>query len=111
MSIAIEFDADTAANTYNFALDFPLAAARFKSNINLISSQSVCFQCALAFDGMSLYREDIAAILPTLDYTDSIKKYIQEQLYVALTGGLRTGASGVSQLFMTILDRTLKEKA
>ncbi|GME28819.1 hypothetical protein GTA08_BOTSDO07967 [Neofusicoccum parvum] len=110
MSVALKVGADGAANTDNFALDFPLAAGRFKSNSDLISSQNVCFQCALAFQGRSLFREDLAAVLPTLDYTGSNKKYIQEQLYIALTGGLRTGASGASQLFMTILDRTLRDK-
>ena len=110
MSIALKTGAEGLANTDNFALDFPLAAGRFKSNRDLISSQYVCFQCALAFGGKSIFREDLAAILPALDYTSSSKKYVQEQLYMALTGGLRTGASGVSQLFMTILDRTLREK-
>ena len=110
MSLAIKTGSDGPANTDNFALDFPLAAGQFESNKDLISSQSICFQCALACEGQSLYREDLAAILPTLDYEGSNKKYIQEQLYLALTGGLRTGASGVSQLFLTILDRTLREK-
>ncbi|KAL9111641.1 MAG: hypothetical protein Q9227_003914 [Pyrenula ochraceoflavens] len=111
MSIAIKSGADWAANTDNFALDFPLAAGQFESNTDLIASQTACFQCALAFNGKTMYREDLAAVLPTLDYTGSNKKYIQEQLYIALTGGLRTGASGVSQLFMTILGRTLRHKA
>lgn len=110
MSIALKVGADGAANTDNFALDFPLAAGRFDSNRDIISSQHVCFQCALAFEGRSLFREDLAAILPTLDCDGNNKKYIYEQLHVALTGGLRTGASGVCQLFMTILERTLKEK-
>ncbi|KAH7042108.1 hypothetical protein B0J12DRAFT_743421 [Macrophomina phaseolina] len=110
MSIAIKAGADGAANTDNFALDFPLAAGRSDANRDLVASQHVCFQCALAFGGRSLFREDLAAIVPTLDCDGTNKKYICEQLHTALTGGLRTGASGVFQLFMTLLDRTLREK-
>ncbi|KAL0253172.1 hypothetical protein SLS55_010625 [Diplodia seriata] len=110
MSISLKAGADGAANTDNFALDFPLAAGRFKSNRDIISSQLVCFQCALAFEGRSLFKEQLAAVLPTVDCHGSNKKYIYEQLHLALTGGLRVGASGTSQLFMTILDRTLREK-
>ncbi|KAL1649116.1 hypothetical protein SLS58_001688 [Diplodia intermedia] len=110
MSIALKAGADGAANTDNFALDFPLAAGRFESNRDVISSQLVCFQCALAFEGRSLFKEQLAAVLPTVDCHGSNKKYIYEQLHLALTGGLRVGASGTSQLFMTILDRTLREK-
>ncbi|KJZ78582.1 hypothetical protein HIM_01973 [Hirsutella minnesotensis 3608] len=111
MSIAVRAGADGAANTDNFALDFPLTAGRFESNSNLISSQYACFQCALALEGISVYREELAAVIPALDYSGSNKNYIQEQLYLGLTGGLRTGASGVSQLFMAILDRTMKTRA
>ncbi|KAF4554550.1 Hypothetical protein D9617_4g003050 [Elsinoe fawcettii] len=110
MSIALKSGADSASNTDNFALDFPLAAGCFKSNLDLISSQHVCFQCALALNGQSLYRENLAAIIPTLDYTHNNKKYIQEQLYLGLTGGLRTGASGTAQLFMAVIDGVLNEK-
>ncbi|KAF9630338.1 hypothetical protein BFW01_g900 [Lasiodiplodia theobromae] len=110
MSIAVKAGADSAANTDNFALDFPLAAGRFKSNKDLISSQLICFQCALAFRGKSIFNEQIAAVLPTVDCHGPNKKYIAEQLHRALTGGLRVGASGTSQLFMTILSVTLKEK-
>lgn len=110
MSIAVKAGADSAANTDNFALDFPLAAGRFKSNKDLISSQLICFQCALAFRGKSIFNEELAAVLPTIDCHGPNKKYISEQLHRALTGGLRVGASGTSQLFMTILAGTLKEK-
>ncbi|KAF3932355.1 hypothetical protein ABW20_dc0107600 [Dactylellina cionopaga] len=110
MSIAIKAGADVAANTDNFALDFPLAAGRFQSNKDLISSQMVCFQCTLALNGQSLFREELKAVLPTLELKGGNKKYIESQLFVALTGGLKTGASGVSQLFMTVLDQALCEK-
>ncbi|KAK6535750.1 hypothetical protein TWF281_000002 [Arthrobotrys megalospora] len=110
MSIAIKTGADVAANTDNFALDFPLAAGRFLSNKELISSQMVCFQCTLALNGQSLFREELKTILPTLEFKGGNRKYIESQLFIGLTGGLRTGASGVSQLFMTILDQILCEK-
>ncbi|KAB2572634.1 hypothetical protein DBV05_g8725 [Lasiodiplodia theobromae] len=110
MSIAVKAGADSAANTDNFALDFPLAAGRFKSNKDLISSQLICFQCALAFQGKSIFNEQLAAVLPTVDCHGPNKKYISEQLHRALTGGLRVGASGTSQLFMTILAGTLRKK-
>src|ERR1700761_1505717 len=38
---------ESAANTADFALDFPLAAGRFPANTNVLSSQCICFQCAL----------------------------------------------------------------
>ncbi|TKX21816.1 hypothetical protein C1H76_6313 [Elsinoe australis] len=110
ISIVVKQGADSAANTDNFALDFPLAAGRSEFNQELISSQHICFQCALSLGKQSLWREKLAAIIPTLDYTDINKRYIQEQMFFGLTGGLRTGASGVSQLFMTIIDGVLSKK-
>ncbi|KAF2146774.1 uncharacterized protein K452DRAFT_282973 [Aplosporella prunicola CBS 121167] len=112
MSIAIKKGADGAFNTDNFALDFPLAAGKHGKNQDLISSQCVCFQCALlGRPGKSIYGEEISAVIPTFDYNGSNKKYVNEQLFLALTGGLRTGASGAAQLFMAMLDNTLKTKA
>lgn len=110
MSIVIKRGANTAANTDNLALDFPLAAGRFKTNQDLVSSQCVCFQCSLAMSGSTVYHEDVAAVLPTLPYTGPNKPYMQEQMFFALTGGLRTGASGASQLLMTLLDGVLRTK-
>lgn len=111
MSICLKVldPADMSANTTDFALNFPLAAGTSPSNLNLISSQNICFQCALLGpSGLSIYKERLAAIIPTLAYEGSNKKYINEQLYLALTTGLKTGASGVSQLFMAILEQTIK---
>ncbi|RVD85406.1 uncharacterized protein DFL_003729 [Arthrobotrys flagrans] len=67
-------------------------------------------RCTLALNGESLFRENLKTVLPTLEFKGANRKYIESQLFVALTGGLRTGASGVSQLFMTILDQVLCEK-
>ncbi|KAF2829304.1 hypothetical protein CC86DRAFT_187887 [Ophiobolus disseminans] len=99
-------------NTTDFALNFPLAAGASSKNINLVSSQNVCFQCALlAPEGRSIYNEDMIAIVPTLQYDGGNKKYINDQLCVALTAGLATGAAGTSQLFMAILQELLQSKA
>jgi hypothetical protein len=82
---------ECAANTADFALDFPLAAGRFPANADIISSQCICFDCALfGLPGLSIYKEPIAAVLPTLEYANSNKQYINQQLYLALTGGLKT---------------------
>ena len=101
---------DTAEeNTTDFALNFPLAAAQAKQNADIISSQCVCFQCALLCP-RSIYQEDIVAVIPTIDYLGVNKRYMNHQLALALTAGLKTGASGIVQLFMTVLDRTLETK-
>lgn len=113
LSIALKvLGADAmAANTDNFALDFPLAAGRFEANMNILSSQCICFQCALfGRPGHSIYGEEISAVIPTLEYTGSNKLYIHQQLYKALNAGLKTGVPAIGQLFATILDRTLRVK-
>lgn len=67
----------TSANTADFALDFPLAAGRFPANMNVISSQCICFQCALfGRPGLSIYAEPVAAVLPALEYSGTNKQYI-----------------------------------
>ncbi|KAF2816177.1 uncharacterized protein BDZ99DRAFT_433163 [Mytilinidion resinicola] len=114
MSISLKFleQEETAANTADFALNFPLAAGRSSRNLEVVSSQNVCFQCALLGpSGLSIYKERLSGILPCLAYEGSNKKYINQQLYLTLTGGLQTGASGLSQLFMTILEQTVKTKS
>ncbi|KAF7926327.1 uncharacterized protein EAE98_006622 [Botrytis deweyae] len=113
LSIALKvLSADAmAANTDNFALDFPLAAGRFEANMNILSSQCICFQCALfGRPGHSIYGEEISTVIPTLGYTGSNKLYIHQQLYKALNAGLKTGVPAMGQLFATILDRTLRVK-
>ena len=97
-------------NTTDFALNFPLAAAQAKQNVDVISSQSICFQCSILLE-RSIYQENIVATLPTVDYNGPNRLYVNHQLYLALTAGLATGASGVVQLFATILDRTLETKS
>ena len=109
MSVVLKRLDTVEENTTDFALNFPLAAAHGRQNIDMVSSQCVCFQCALLCQ-RSIYKEDIVAVLPTIDYHGANKKYIDNQLTLAVTAGLATGASGIVQLFMTILDRTLETK-
>ena len=102
----------TDDNTSDFALNFPLAAGASANNVNLVSSQNVCFQCALLGPkGMSIYNERLTAIIPAVQYDGSNKKYINDQLYSALTARLATGAAGVAQLFMSILHNVMQTKA
>ncbi|KAK6338789.1 hypothetical protein TWF696_009600 [Orbilia brochopaga] len=110
MAIAVKPGADSATITSDFGLDFPLAVGHHESTKDLISSQVACFQCTLASNSRTLFNEQLAVVIPTLSYTQQNKAYITEHLYVALTGGIRTGASGAAQVFITILDRTLREK-
>ncbi|KAJ4368066.1 hypothetical protein N0V83_006421 [Neocucurbitaria cava] len=98
-------------NTTDFALNFPLAAGASTKNVNLVSSQNICFQCALLGpQGMSIYNERLTAVIPAVEYEDTNKKYINDQLYLALTAGLATGAAGIGQLFMAILQGILRTK-
>ena len=67
MSIALK-ELDHSAveeNTTDFAMNFPLAAGCAARNVDMISSQCICFQCALLCRN-SIYKEDLAAILPTV---------------------------------------------
>ncbi|KAF2438357.1 hypothetical protein P171DRAFT_526050 [Karstenula rhodostoma CBS 690.94] len=95
-----ELDAEHADdNTTDFALNFPLAAGSSNKNVNIILSQNVSFQCVLlAPSGMSIFNEKLNAILPAVHYDGPNKKYINEQLYFALTAGLAQGAAGIAQL-------------
>ncbi|KAF2088256.1 hypothetical protein K490DRAFT_64933 [Saccharata proteae CBS 121410] len=111
MSIALKKCDNGEANTGDFALNFPLAAGYFENNRNMISAQCICFQCAMVGrPGTSIYGEEIVAVLPALQYTGLNKTYMDRQLYIAITGGLRTGTAGIAQLFMTVLDRTMHTK-
>lgn len=114
MSICLtEPDAEHAEdNTTDFALNAPLAAGAFHKNVDLVSRQIICFQCAplLPFGGF-LTDERIVAVLPTVYYYGGNKKYINDQLYLALTARLATGAAGIAQLFMAILLEVLEKKS
>ncbi|KAL9610593.1 MAG: hypothetical protein Q9167_004719 [Letrouitia subvulpina] len=98
-------------NTRNFFLNFPLVASQAERNANMISSQIICFQCAALMPQRSIYKEQLSAVLPTVGYTEPNKPYINHQLTMAITNGLATGAAGIVQMFMTILDHTLRTKA
>jgi hypothetical protein len=98
-------------NTTDFALNFPLAAGALPRNVELVSSQNICFQCALLVpEGRSIYQECLTAVVPAVLYAGGNKKYIDEQLYRGLTNGLTTGAAGIAQLFMAVI-RGVMEKS
>ncbi|KAL8706375.1 MAG: hypothetical protein Q9201_000583 [Fulgogasparrea decipioides] len=74
--------------------------------------RSACSICAGEREIMkSIYQEELAAIIPTVQYNGVNKRYIDHQLCLAVTAGLNTGASGTAQIFMVILDRVLETKA
>ena len=110
MSIVLKKMENVEDNTKDFGLDFPLATAHATHNSNIISSQSVCFQCALLLE-RSIYQEHVCATLPIVSFEGPNKDYIINQLYLALTAGLATGAPGAVQLFAAILDITLQNKS
>ena len=110
MSIVLKRLETVEENTTDFALNFPLAAGWSQHNKDMISSQCICFQCALLLD-RSIFQEDVVAKIPAVSYHGPNRKYTEHQLYLALTAGLSTGASGIVQLFSTILDRTLETKS
>lgn len=107
----IRFD---GANTTDFVLNFPLAASAISENSDVISSQNICFQCAMMSPfKRSIYNEDVKVIIPLLSYDgtdDPSRAYIMTQLYLGLTDGLAIGAPLVSQLFMAILHNYLTTK-
>jgi hypothetical protein len=103
---------EVADNTSDFALNFPLAIGASESNVGFVSSQNICFQCALLSpSGRSIYNESVTAIIPTVQYENSNKSYINDQLYLALTARLSTGAAGIGQLFMAVLLGVLRTKS
>lgn len=107
----VQFD---GANTTDFVLNFPLAAGATYENSDVISSQNICFQCALMSPSKrSIYNENIKAIVPLMSYDgndDPSRTYIMTQMYLGLTDGLAIGAPLVSQLFMAILHNYLTTK-
>ena len=111
MSIALKTLEQSAAdeNTTNFALDFPLAAGCAARNIDMVSSQCICFQCALVC-GQTIFHEQVAAILPTVVYNGPNERYLNHQLCIAITTGLSIGFPVLAQVFMAILDRVLETK-
>ena len=111
MSIALKTLDQSAAdeNTTNFALDFPLAAGCAARIIDMVSSQCICFQCALIC-GQSIYHEQVAAILPTVVYNGPSERYLNHQLCIAITSGLSIGVPVLAQVFMAILDRVLETR-
>ena len=109
MSVVLKKLGTVEDNTTDFALNFPLAIGQALRNVDLVSSQCICFQCSLAVD-RSVHREKPSARIPTVEYEGDNKSYINDQLTRAITAGLATGACGIIQIFMAVLDKTLQTK-
>ncbi|KAL8833795.1 MAG: hypothetical protein Q9170_004088 [Blastenia crenularia] len=110
MSIALKKLQNVEENTSDFFLNFPLVAGQAKHNSDIISSQSICFQCASLIGDRSIFKEELSSIIPVLSYKGENKRYITRALTTAITAGLSTGAAGIVQMFMSILDHTLETK-
>ncbi|KAJ7074710.1 hypothetical protein C8F01DRAFT_1361292 [Mycena amicta] len=115
MSLALKTSQKPADNTTDFALNFPLAAGASAHNADVISAQNACFQCALAMQQFdpnrgSMYNEPIVAVVPLTKFDGVNRKYITNCLATVLTGGLATGASGLTQLLMSVLLETMRKK-
>ncbi|MCJ1226247.1 hypothetical protein MMC12_002897 [Toensbergia leucococca] len=110
MSIVLKEMDKLEENTTDFALNFPLAAGHARQNADMISSQCICFQCALLCSPISIFKEDVVATLPTVEYSGANKRYINHQLTLAITNGVATGMVGIVQIFMTMVDSTLANK-
>ncbi|KAJ7207821.1 hypothetical protein GGX14DRAFT_365913 [Mycena pura] len=115
MSLALKVSPNPGDNTTDFALNFPLAAGAAAHNRDVISAQSVCFQCALAMQQMnprrgSMYNEPIAAVVPLARFDGVNRKYITNCLATVLTGGLATGAAGLVQVLMGVILTTMQTK-
>lgn len=110
MSVVLKKLESVEENTSDFFLNFPLVAAQAQQNADMISSQCICFQCATLIGGKTIFQEELSAVLPVVNYSQENKRYINHQLTMAITAGLATGAAGVVQMFMSILDHTLRTK-
>lgn len=75
MSIALKRLDSAEDNTTDFALNFPLAAGCNTRNVDMVSSQCICFQCALLCK-KSIFQEELAAILPTVGYNGANERYL-----------------------------------
>lgn len=111
MSIVLKKLDGVDKNTSDFFLNFPLVASQAEQNANMVSSQVICFQCAAAMEHKSIYKEQLSAVIPSVGYSEENKSYINHQLTMAITNGLATGAAGIVQMFMSILDHTIQTKA
>ena len=63
MSIVLKELETVEENTTDFALNFPLAASWSKHNEDLVSSQCMCFQCALLLERSIFHEKIVAKIL------------------------------------------------
>lgn len=108
MSICLHQPRSRRHNNTNHALNHPLAAGSSPKNMDIISTDNVCFQCALFSPKDSrIFEEQIAAVIPTIEYAGPNKAYIDTQLRMALTQREIATDEFVTQLFMGILNGTI----
>ncbi|KAI9650035.1 hypothetical protein NHQ30_000048 [Ciborinia camelliae] len=113
LSLALKvLDASAMAAIKDNLTDLPPEwTGKSAKNMNVLSTQCICFQCALfARSKYSIDEEKISAVIPTLEYSGRNKLYIDYQLFKAFNQGLSTGVPAMGQAFATILDRTLRWK-
>lgn len=106
MSIVLKRGTHPNINITERARTFPLAAGCEARNIDMVSSQSICFRCARKWK-KTIYNEPLGAILPIVQYSGANKRFLDYQLSVALALGLNKGFDGAAQnvqIFMTMLD-------
>lgn len=110
MSVVLKKLDSMEENTSDFFLNFPLVAAQAHQNADMILSQCICFQCATLIGDKTIFQEESSAILPVVNHARENKRYINHQLTMAITAGLATGAAGVVQMFLSILEHPLRTK-
>lgn len=78
--------------------------------IDIISSQHICFLCALQCQ-RSIFHENLSAILPTVEYQGVNKAYMDHQLASTFSGGVPTEETANCQIFVKVLLCTLETKS
>jgi hypothetical protein len=112
MSICLKSPSSTTDDLECGAFKYPLAAGAWTAYREVISSQNVCYQCALLSpNGTTIYQEPVKAIIPVVKYEGKNIKHINKQLRYALAPEEVLRDSEIAQLYMTILDRVLRTKS
>ncbi|RUS27599.1 hypothetical protein BC938DRAFT_483020 [Jimgerdemannia flammicorona] len=100
----------TEANTSDYALNFPLACGSIPHNVNVLSSQIACCQCAdymVATTGRTTMRENATVVLPLVSLAQNPKLW-KVRLAIGLANRIQVG--NLVQLFMAVLDETVTNK-
>lgn len=111
MSLAIK-KLDQATIALNTSLDgrvYPLWTGSATANRNPLSSQVICYDCAKALLPRSIYREQLSAVIPLVEYTLSNKVMINKALYDGFTGNSEVGEAQIAQIGMAVVDRCMAQ--